>query len=326
MKQNELMSDPIEMTGREVMDRRRLMFTLVGTAATGVLASACQVSVGGQTIDVGAVASSAQSLFEGMSLGEEDEIRMGNQLYGQVIDKQGGRYRNRKAQSALELFAEPVIKSGKRTNLPWEVTLIDDNSVNAWVLPGGKMGINKGLLRYVANEDELAAVIAHEAGHVERAHVINEMRTRKFTEALTEAAPAFGGSTRSKVLTAAAINLMGPVLQDLIVSGYSRSNELEADANILTAFAVTGHDPKKAPDFFHTLLELIPPPKAGEAEITTSLFSTHPGTQERIDALVKAAADIGPSGAKPGNSGFVDLRRSFPLRRYYLRNPAGTTS
>ena len=80
----------------------------------------------------------------------------------------------------------PLIKASARPVLQWEIVLIDDNAVNAWSLPGGKLAVNKGVLRYVANEDELAAVVAHEIGHVDHADALEEMKTERFASTITD--------------------------------------------------------------------------------------------------------------------------------------------
>ncbi|MBM3535686.1 MAG: hypothetical protein FJX60_21960 [Alphaproteobacteria bacterium] len=81
--------------------------------------------------DLGRVLSGAQNLFEGMSLGEADEIRMGEAFYGPFIDRSGGPYRNRAAQAAIQQFAAPIIRTSKRPSLSWEFVLLEDDTVNA---------------------------------------------------------------------------------------------------------------------------------------------------------------------------------------------------
>ncbi len=305
-----------------ILDRRQMIAGLLASSAAGLM-GACQVNVGNTSINAASLINTAQSASQLASLGEDDEIRIGERLYGQMIDTQGGAYRNRKVQAAMDRFADPIIRSSTRTTMPWEVTVIDDNSVNAWALPGGKLGINKGLLRYVANEDELAAVVAHEVGHIQHAHTLSEMRGERGLEMLKDIGVT-AASTQSGTagfMTRTMIDNFAPHIIDLALTGYSRGNEFEADAFILTSFSKTGHDPRRAPDFFRTLLELIPP--SADNIGTTSLFSTHPATRERIAALEEKG------GAKSGtarNPGFADLRRTFPYRQNYLRNRSSRSS
>ena len=272
-----------------------------------------QGSGGGLNLD--RIIGGVTNLFEGMQLGESDEIQMAETMYGPLIDQSGGAYKNQKAQSGLQRFAAPLFATSARPNLPWEITLLNDNEVNAWALPGGKLAINRGLMRYAASEEDLAAVISHEIGHAEHSHALAEMRTKKFSQGLTDIGrEAVSASMRDRGpaggLTDMALEqLQGPLLQ-LVTTGYSRSNEGEADAHILNVFQRTGHDPHKASGFFKTLLEVTP-----ESEQTTSLYSTHPATRERIVAIEQAATPL-PAPAQPApNEGWSDLKKSFPTRR-----------
>lgn len=270
---------------------------------------------GGGGLDLNRLLGAAGSIFEGMQLGEKDEIQMAETMYGPLIDQSGGAYKNRRAQSALQRFAEPLFATSARPNLPWEITLLNDDAVNAWALPGGKLAINRGLMRHAAREEDLAAVIAHEIGHAELSHALSEMRTQKFSQGLTDIGrEAVAHSLRDRGaaggLTDMALEqLQGPLLQ-LVSTGYSRAHEGEADAHILSVFQKTGHDPRKASGFFRTLLEITP-----ESEQTTSLYSTHPATRERIAAIEDVALKTPPAPHAAANEGWTDLKKSFPTRR-----------
>ncbi|HYM32387.1 MAG TPA: M48 family metallopeptidase [Candidatus Cybelea sp.] len=261
--------------------------------------------------------SGAQSIFEGMSLGEDDEIQMGTGLYPRMIARSGGPYRNSKVQSDIAKFAAPLLATSARPKLQWEIVVVDDSTVNAWALPGGKLAINRGLLRYLASEDELAAVISHEVGHAELSHALAEMKNKKFTEGLgsigkeaiaSRMRAGAGNFVTSQVLDA----LEGP-LYDQITSGYSRDHEYEADQHILKVFKVTGYQPLKASSFFHTLLDLIPANVAG----TTSLYSTHPGTIDRIEKLDAAAKKLPVPPARDLDPKFAEVKQTFPMPQYY---------
>ena len=304
--------------------RRRVLAALAGTAATMAMAPGCEgpaeVQVGG--VDIGRVVSAARSLFEGITLSEEDEIKIGVGLYPRMISSVGGAYKNSKVQSAMQRFADPLIRTSARPNLPWEIVVLDDNTVNAWALPGGKLAVNKGLLRYTASDHELAAVIAHEIAHVEKSHALEEMRTKKFTSFITEAGYQ---AVRTQVqsgagafVTDTVLDALSTAIVNLVTSGYSRSNELEADVHILYVFELAGYDPKMAAGFYLTLLQLIPPNAVG----TTSLFSTHPLTRERAAKLKEMAAGLPAPRLKAVSHGYAELKRVFPTRKYFRRNPA----
>jgi predicted Zn-dependent protease len=271
-------------------------------------------------LDYVQVASGAATVIQGLSMGEADELEMGR-LYPRLIDSSGGAYANAAVQRGIRSFAEPLFRTSTRSAFQYEVVVLDDDTPNAWALPSGKVAVNKGLLRYVANEHELAAVLAHEIGHAEKSHALAEMRSKKFTEGLTvvgrSALDAQLGSAGGAWTQAALDAIQGPMLE-LVSSGYSRGNEAEADQHIMAVFKATGYDPRKASGMFRTLLQLIPEGASG----STSLFNSHPGTRERIAAIETAAAAL-PSPAKaPASPGFREIKRAFPTREFFRRNRA----
>jgi predicted Zn-dependent protease len=266
---------------------------------------------------IGIIGNTVGNLVVG-ALTLPDEQELGNAMYGRVIALSGGTYRNAAVQRSLQRVAEPQIAAAARPELQWEIVVLDDNAVNAWSLPGGKLAVNKGLLRYVANEDELAAVIAHEIGHVDLAHAIEEMKTERFVSTLSDTGrqTLVANSGGAAVVTDAVADALQEPMVKLATSGYSRGAEREADAHILKIFAKTGHDPRKAPDFFRTLTQLAP----RDTEATTSLFSTYPDTVERISLLEGAAKKARLGAPRAQSAEFAALKTTFPTRMYYRRH------
>jgi predicted Zn-dependent protease len=317
--------------GRQFAAARRHLLVLLAGGATMVTAKAAMAQFGfnfGSSSDSGSgsslpginlnnLFSGVKSLFDGLTMGEADEIRIGETLYPRFIDRMGGAYRNRRLQTSLRNFAEGMFKTTARPQLPWEVTLLNDNTVNAWVLPGGKVAVNKGLLRYVNHEAELAAVIGHEIGHAELSHGLSQMRSESFTKGLSslsrEALASQVGSDR--LLTDQFIDLLEAPLLEMVTTGYSEDREFEADLHLLKVFEKTGHDPSQAANFFRTLLEIMP----RDTEDTTSLFSTHPGMQERIDRIEQAADGLDVSRRQTAGADFEQLKRTFPTRKKFRR-------
>ena len=103
-------------------------------------------------------------------LDETQEINLGTNQYGPTQQSQGGPY------TADPELSKYVSKVGQRLarvsdrSLPYEFVIIDDSTPNAWALPGGKIGINRGLLVRLNSEAELAAVLSHEIVHAAARH------------------------------------------------------------------------------------------------------------------------------------------------------------
>ncbi len=321
------------MGERLIIDRRGL---IGGVAAGAGLAIAtpglAQVSsvlgsvpgLSGRGQDLVNLAGKVGDVLANMQFSEADEIALGDGYWERFIDQSGGRYNSRIDQEALVDFAKPVIATTKRAGLPWEIALIDNDTVNAWALPGGKIGVHKGLLRYVASPEELAAVISHEVGHAELSHGVAQIKNKRFTagmtdiakqqvvEAATKKAGAIGGLVTDTFLTA----MEGPIF-DMITSGYSQNLEYAADAHIVGVFHTIGYDTGHATDFYNTMLKLVPP----NTKATTSLYATHPGTKDRIKRLTDAAKkDKSPMGSNVGHPGWDQLKTSFPTRTHFRLN------
>ena len=294
------------------LNRRRILCGLTALLAGASSPAAAQIS-----LDLGALRDIGRTLRR-MKITEADELAMGQDLFGPLVGAMGGVYRNVDAQIAVSGLAQRIFATSAREVFDWEVVVVDNNQVNAWALPGGKIGLNKGLLRYVDSEDELAAVIAHEMGHAEHSHAAKEMRKKAFYNGLSTAAQAAAVAavdSDARVGTAAGAKSIELPMMRLVTSGYSRDLEHEADAHIVSVFAQTGHNVSQGAKFYETLLELIPKKRKG----TTSLFAGHPETQKRLAALQEASGGGAPSVTQASYE-FDVLKHTFPTRKIYKRN------
>ncbi|CAA7611312.1 Peptidase M48, Ste24p [Magnetospirillum sp. LM-5] len=282
------------------MHRRALLSGLAGSLITAPALA---------QFNLGNLIQGGANIVGAMTASEGDEVKLGETYYQQYLQKSGGIHPDRNAQEALKRFAQPLINAADRRQLPWEITLVSNKQVNAWALPGGKLAINSALVQYSQSPDELASVIAHEIGHADRGHGLAQMKNQNLMTGLgaigKEALATFGGAAGA--LTAQVLGALEGPLYTLVLTGYSRTNEFEADAHILQIFERTGYDPTKADDFFRTLLKLHP-----EGSETTSLFSTHPGTTERITKIEEAAAKMSRPSRAAAAPGWAELKALFP--------------
>lgn len=296
------------MSEAGTLSRRRLGMALCA-AGFGVATPAR----GQFSINLGKIADIGRML-RNISIDEDDEIRMGEELFGAIVSSAGGVYRNSAVQNAVAQIAASIFELSERERFAWEIAVVDNNEVNAWALPGGKVGVNKGLLRYVASEDELAAVLAHECGHAELSHAAREMKKKAFYSGLSGAAQTAAVAAIDDAKVSAGVSAVGAPLHSLVTSGYSRESEREADLHIIKVFGATGRNVHAGLGIFRTMLELVP----RKSKRTTSLFSGHPQTIKRLEALREAApADTGE--AMPPSAAFATLKTAFPTRQIYMR-------
>eukprot|EP00882_Tetradesmus_deserticola_P005145 GHRQ01005419.1.p1 GENE.GHRQ01005419.1~~GHRQ01005419.1.p1 ORF type:complete len:344 (+),score=114.63 GHRQ01005419.1:338-1369(+) len=156
-------------------------------------------------------------------------------------------------------------------NLDWEFAVINSPDVNAFVAPGGKVVVFSGLLRLVGSEDELAAVLAHEVGHVLARHHAERMSQLNVTGLLSMLMRALLG-----------ISIPGALVVLGMFLPYSRAAEHEADAIGIRLLAKACYDP----DANVTMLLKLNAVQGGAAGAHTPEFlSTHPLTTERVQKV-----------------------------------------
>ena len=253
-----------------------------------------------------------------ISLTEPEEAQLGGELEKSMIRASGGPYLNRSIQAAIESFALPLFEVSSKQLFTWKISVVDNETPGAWVLPGGKIGIHKGLLRYTETADELATIIAHEMGHAELSHLTAVMRKRDFADTLSDHAVESmlqeiqeKGSTG--VLSRPALRVFKDPIYRVIRSGYGAEREEAADDQILRIFRQTGHDLSQGAVIFDKISRLIPAGRIG----TNCLFNG-PGTASaRMARLVIQSRSSTLTSRAPYNRGFQELKNAFPTRNFY---------
>jgi predicted Zn-dependent protease len=156
-------------------------------------------------------------------------------------------------------------------NFKWEFNLIQSKEVNAWCMPGGKVAVYSGILPVTQNDAGLATVLAHEIGHA----IAHHSAERISQQMLAQGVGGILGGTSSGG-TATAINQLYGIGGGLVLLGYSRNQESEADRLGLTFMAMAGYDPHEALNFWNRMMN------ANKAGSTPEFLSDHPSDQKRI--------------------------------------------
>ncbi|MCX6182626.1 MAG: M48 family metallopeptidase [Bacteroidetes bacterium] len=181
-----------------------------------------------------------------------------------------------KIQAAVESYFASKAMSARLNGYAWEFNVVDDKTINAWCMPGGKVVVYTGLLPITGDDASLAIVMGHEIGHAVARH-----GNERMSEALAIQAGA-------KVLQIA-LDAKAPATQYLFMQSYgaasqlgmlaySRQHELEADKLGLVFAAMAGYDPRVAVDFWKRMSE-----KSGAKP--PELLSTHPSDEKRIQEI-----------------------------------------
>ena len=158
----------------------------------------------------------------------------------------------------------------------WEVRVFDDDQANAFALPGYKIGVYTGLLKYAKNQDQLAAVIGHEIAHVIAKHGNERVSSQMATQAGLDIASAVLGGTQDPN-NAMILAGLGLGVQYGITLPFSRSHESEADLIGLDLMAKAGFNPEESVTLWKNMSQAgTSPPE---------FLSTHPSSDTRIKQL-----------------------------------------
>jgi predicted Zn-dependent protease len=191
-----------------------------------------------------------------------------------------------------------VVDQGAPSRQQWEVNVFADDQVNAFALPGGKIGVYEGLLSVAENQDQLATVVAHEIAHVLARHSNERISTQYATSTGLELASVLGG--QSTPVKQTLFGLLGLGAQVGVLLPFSRKQETEADLLGLELMAKAGFDPEQSVQLWQNMA-------AASEGAPPEFLSTHPSGESRIRALQQYMPNVLPlaqqarsSGARPG--------------------------
>jgi predicted Zn-dependent protease len=159
----------------------------------------------------------------------------------------------------------------------WDVQVFDQDMVNAFALPGGHIGVYKGLLSVAENADQLAAVMGHEVAHVLAQHG-NERVSQNLAVNQTLALLENWMAANNTAYRQQAMGLLGVGAQVGVLLPFSRVHESEADEIGQTLMAKAGFDPRASVALWQNMAKV-----GGDAP--PEFLSTHPTHETRIDQL-----------------------------------------
>jgi len=206
-------------------------------------------------------------------------------------------YAAAKANTYVNLLGQTLAVCSDRpeTYGGYHFQILDSDAINAFAAPGGLILVTRGLLRCAENEDEAAAILAHEIGHVVKQHGLQAIKTSRITAALTSAALTAAetvGPSELRELTSVFGDSIDDITSTLVNSGYSRAQELEADQQAAAILKEAGYDP-------HALVQML---KVMETKLKPGgldFSKTHPDPEVRIKAVETVLLVSPPAAAAP---------------------------
>jgi predicted Zn-dependent protease len=205
------------------------------------------------------------------------EVSMGKSTHESLREKPGFS-RDKALLERLGSVARRLVKHVDRKDLSWNFAVLDTDEVNAFAAPGGYIYVTRGLMNLVESEDELAGVVAHEIGHVDRKHSVRQAEKSGLMTALV-----IGLGLNKKTKDAAPVAAIAAYFANL---KFSRDDEYEADACAVKYTHAAGYRPQGLVTFFNKIN------RDSSSTKVTKYFSTHPPTTDRIKAVEKQIARL----------------------------------
>lgn len=221
----------------------------------------------------------------------EQEIALGLQAAPEMAAQHGGLHPDADAQALVDEIGQQIVAGSSASEAPYNFEfhlLADDQTINAFALPGGQIFITMGLLEELETEAQLAGVLAHEIGHVVARHSAEHIAKARLTEGLTGAAviAAYDPDDPSSQRTAQVAAMIG----QLVNMHYGREDEIESDRLGVRFMSEAGYDPRAMLAVMQVLAS------ASKGQRPPEFFSTHPNPDRRIENIEAAIQDQFPDG------------------------------
>ncbi len=193
----------------------------------------------------------------------------------------------KKIESAVSTFFENQGKEDPTLNFGWDYILVDnDNIVNAWVMPGGKVAVFYGLLKITKNTDALSIVMGHEIAHAVAKHSLERMSQAMTLNLGTTVADIFLGGAINRTRNTVGQNTGLDIFQLGIMNPFGRKQETEADYLGLIFASLSGYDIRESVKLWQRMAEK----KKGKE--TPVFLSTHPSSKKRIENLENWISEV----------------------------------
>jgi predicted Zn-dependent protease len=235
------------------------------------------------------VARAASKAFEDIT--PRQEYYLGRAVTATILkeyqpysEPEANQYINLLGQTLALASAKPETYGG------YHFLIMDTDEINAFAAPGGLILVSRGLLKCCPNETAVAAVLAHEIGHVENEHGLKAINKSRWTSLLTTTAAEAGktlGSEEVAELTATLEGSVSDITATLVNNGYSRKFERESDKAAIRILKSTGYNPRGLQIMLREMSERLGAGSGGFGK-------THPPPADRIGEIADLLRTAGP--------------------------------
>lgn len=277
-------------------------------------------------------------------LSTAEEVRIGRESHPQIVAQFGGEYGSPDLRKYVESIGQFLAQTSERRDLSYKFTILNSEIVNAFAMPGGYIYISRGLLALADNEAQLAAVLAHELGHITALHHAERHGQDMLANLLLTGAGVLAGAVSPGAQRG--ILHAGQGGLSAVLSSFSRENEFEADDLGLRYMTRSRYSPFAMSNFLrklrnHSRLEARIQGGSPDKIDQFSYLATHPAPAERVDRALRRASTVGLSdpivgqdiylskidgilwGADPREGVIKGRDFIHPVSRFRFRAPKG---
>lgn len=218
----------------------------------------------------------------------EQEYYIGRTVASTILNK----YKLSKDTKELTLYLNEICNAITiNSEMPYlykgyYVAILDTDEINAMATPGGHILVTRGLINCTDSEDALAAVIAHEIGHIQLKHSISAIKSSRATDAIMKTvavsvtAKTAGLGKEVDEITDGLNDAANDIAKNIVETGFSKAQEFAADKTAILLMADAGYDP-------NSMIEMLELLKTNSEGKTEGFSKTHPSPESRMDNVKK---------------------------------------
>ena len=244
-------------------------------------------------------ATGGQTFTGTMSTAEE--IRIGRQEHPKIIKTFGGTYGGPKLADYVAGIGQRLARNAERRDITYKFTVLNSDIVNAFAMPGGYIYISRGLLALASDEAELAAVLAHEIGHLTALHHGERQGQDLLAQLLVAGLGIAAGRQAADV---------GGMVAGGVLRGFSREQELQSDDLGIRYMARAGFDPGAMAAFLRKLraegrLQAKRRRESPDSVDAFNYLATHPAPQARVSRAAARAKGVHVANPRRGEDTYL---------------------
>lgn len=220
-----------------------------------------------------------------VGLSEQDEVRLDRAQAPVQFSNDYGAVQDAALNAYVNGVAQSLGQTSHRPQMPYSARVLNASYINAYTFPGGSMAATRGILLEVESEDELAALLGHETGHVNARHAAEQAGRRQVAGTALSVATMAAGLSEFGGLLQPVVGVVGQVGSSALLASYSRDDEREADALGLEYSTRAGYSSTGMVE----LMDMLKSQGHGKPSLIQTMFSSHPMSEERYQTAVREA-------------------------------------